>query len=329
MAVDLEVLRQLKEKAKENREKRSKRGGGGKDNRMAPIVYVPAGTTLLRFYVDSENNLTRTFFRHKVGQDSVHCLPGCPVCKYLSEMERKYPDFQGAWKLGSRETTIAYAWLFSCSEENKFVKLETPVLLMGNHKLGRELNDHIADIEEEEFAKMLDPLTNHAMWELKSGNNGRDFSLAPSFKKGTMDPLPDSLYPLSQCIYPDGQEPSTEQIAKFVEIINEAYDGHIKTVDPDDLVKSDASSGVEEETADVPEETPSTAKTTPKPAAKAAEPKKEVKPAAKAAPKVVEEESGDDRRECYGQHPDGIQPECLLCPDEGSCESATARAANG
>jgi hypothetical protein len=322
MGVDLEVLRQLKQKANENREKRAKRGGGGRDNRMAPIVYVPAGTTNLRFYMDSENNITRTFFRHKVGQDSVHCLHGCPVCKYLSDMEKKYPDFQGAWKLGSRETTIAYAWIFNCSEESKFVKLETPVLLMGNHKLGRELNDHIADIDEEEFSKMLDPLTVHAMWELKSGNNGRDFSLAPSFKKATMDPMPDTLYPLSQCIYPVGQEPTAEQVSKFIEIINEAYETHIKTVDPDDLKAS--SDSASEEPAVSEEEAPAPAKAPAKATAKPAEPKKAA--SAKAAEPPAAEVSGDPK-ECFGAHPDGIQPECLLCPDEGSCEAATAKAA--
>jgi hypothetical protein len=322
MGIDVEILRQLKEKAKENREKRAKRGAG-RDVRMAPIVYVPAGTTLLRFYMDSENNLTRTFFRHKIGQDSVHCLPNCPVCKYLSEMEKKYPDFQGAWKLGSREVTIAYAWLFYCSEENKFVKLETPVLLMGNHKLGRELNDHIADIEEEEFSRMLEPLTHHAMWELKSGNNGRDFSLAPSFKKGTMDPLPDTIYPLSQCIYSEGQEPSLDEIHKFIEIINEAYESHIKTVDPDDLPETSSKKAAVSDTSEdepsaetkAPPKKPTPIKSETKP-----EPKKETK-----APTPVEEDV--ERKDCFGSHPDGIQPECLLCTDEGDCEAATAKAA--
>jgi hypothetical protein len=218
--IDPEILRRLKEKAQVNREKRTKRVIG----RGIPIVYVPTGTTLLRFYMDSEHNITRTFLRHKMGKVSIPCLDDCPICTHLSEMEEKYPDFQGAWKLDSREATIAYAWIFQCSENSKFAKIGTPVLLMGNHKLGRELNDHIADIDEEEFAKMLDPQADHVLWELKSGNNGRDFSLAPSFKTGTMDPLPHSLYPLSQCIYPEGQEPRAEEVSKFIEIINQAYE---------------------------------------------------------------------------------------------------------
>jgi len=144
-------------------------------------------------------------------------------------MEEKYPDFQEAWKLRRGEITIVYAWIFSSSENNKFIKTETPLLLMGNYKLGRELNDHIADMDEDEFAKMLDPLTDHVLWDLKSGNNSRDFSLAPSLKTGTMDPLPNTLYPLSQCIHPEGQEPTTEEVHKFIKIINEAYETHSKT----------------------------------------------------------------------------------------------------
>ena len=321
--IDINVLRQLQQKAKENREKRAKEGGG-RDSRMAPIVYVPAGNTYLRFYVDSENNIIRTLFRHKVGQDSAHCVGTCKICRYLGEMEKKYPDFQGAWKLGSREITIAYAWIFECSEENKFVKLKTPVLLMGNRKLGRELNDRIADIDEEEFGKMLDPLQKHAIWELRSSNNGRDFSLSPSFKPGTMDPLPDTLYPLSQCIYSEGQEPTEEQVRKFIAIINDTYENYVKTVDPDDLksVSTGEDDTYKEDPESVQEEAFAPPKADEKKAASKPPAKKEA-PAA-SAKKAAEDE---DRKECFGAHPDGIQPDCLLCPDEGSCETATARAA--
>lgn len=227
MSVDPEILRRLKEKAQMNRQKRTKHVG--KNPHLAPIVYVPTGTSLLRFYMDSESNITRTFLRHKAGRISVPCLSGCSLCTYLSELDEKYPDVPGAWKLRSRTATIVYAWIFSCSEENKFVKSGTPVILMGNYKLERELNDHIADIDEEEFAKMLDPQADHALWELKSGNNGRDFSLAPSFKTGTMAPLPNGLYPLSQCIHPQGQEPRPEDLSKFIAIINQIYEGCIET----------------------------------------------------------------------------------------------------
>lgn len=164
-------------------------------------------------------------------KNSVPCVGGCPICTYLCEMEKKYPDFQGSWKLRSREITIVYAWIFSSSEDNKFVKTGAPVLLMGNHKLGRELNDHIADMDEEDFARMLDPLTEHALWELKSGNNGKDFSLAPSFKTGTMDLLPDALYPLSQCIHLEGEVPSAEEVSKFIEVIESTYEAYVKKAD--------------------------------------------------------------------------------------------------
>jgi hypothetical protein len=226
--IDIEILRQLKEKAQVNRERRGQRFAG-RGNRKAPIVYVPAGTTLLRFYKDRENNITRTLLRHKVQKISVPCPDGCPVCTYLSAMEEKYPDFPGAWKLHPMETTIVYAWIFSCSEDSKFVKTQTPVLLMGNHKLGRELNDHVAEMDEEDLAKMIDPLADHVLWELKSGNNGRDFGLAPSFRTGMMDPLPNTLYPLSQCIHPEGQEPTAEEVSKFIEIIDETYKTYIGT----------------------------------------------------------------------------------------------------
>ena len=225
MSIDPEILRQLRETADKNRAKAIV-----KDARKAPIVYVPAGTTHLRFYMDSENNVLRTLRRHKVRNNSVPCLDDCPVCNHLSKMEKKYPDFQGSWKLRSREITIVYAWIFSCSEDSKFVKIGTPVLLMGNYKLGRELNDQIADIDEEDFAKMLDPLSEHALWELKSGKDSRDFSLAPTLKTGTMDRLPEILYPLSQCILPEGEQPNEEEISKFIQLIDVAYEMYLRSV---------------------------------------------------------------------------------------------------
>jgi len=228
MSIDPELFRQLKEKAAINRAKRAK--PIVEDPRKAPIVYVPTGTTLLRFYMDSENNIVRTIFRHKIRKNSVPCLDGCPVCTHLSEMEKKYPDFPGAWKLRSMETTIVYAWIFSSSEDSKFVKIGTPVLLMGNYKLGRELENRIAEIDEEEFAKMLDPLTDHVLWEVKSGKDSRDFSLVPTLKTGTMEPLPDTLDPLGQCIHPEGQEPNEEEISKFIKVIDNAYEMYVRSV---------------------------------------------------------------------------------------------------
>lgn len=225
--IDVEILRRLKARAQINREKRATRLA--RNAQKAPIVYVPTGTTLLRFYMDSENNITRTFLRHKMGKISVPCLDGCPLCTYLSDLEEKCPDVPEAWKLRPKTTTISYAWIFSCTENDKFVKVQTPVLLMGNHKLGRELDDHIADIDEDELEKMLDPQADHVLWELKSGENGRDFSLAPSFKTGMMDPLPNTLYPLSQCIHPEGQDPTAEEVSKFIEIIDETYKTYIGT----------------------------------------------------------------------------------------------------
>jgi hypothetical protein len=225
MSIDPEVIQQLKEKAQDNRAKRGERVG--RDPRKAPVVYVPTGTTLLRFYFDSENKIMRTLIRHKIRKVSVPCLEGCPVCAYLSEMGLKYPYLPEAWKLRAIETTISYAWIFSCSEGSSYVKTEKPVLLMGNHRLGWALNDHIADIDEESFAKMVNPQVDHFLWELKCGQNNRDLSLAPSLKTGTMEALPDTLYPLSQCIHPEGEEPDTEQISRFMKVIDGAYRAYL------------------------------------------------------------------------------------------------------
>ena len=72
MSIDPEVIQQLKEKAQDNRAKRGELVG--RDPRKAPVVYVPTGTTLLRFYLDSENKIMRTLIRHKIRKVSVPCL---------------------------------------------------------------------------------------------------------------------------------------------------------------------------------------------------------------------------------------------------------------
>jgi len=227
MSIDPDVIRKLKEQAKINREKRAS-AAIGRGPRMAPIVYVPGGTTILRFYMDSEKNLTRMLRRHKGDKMSVLCLDGgCKICGYLTAMDEKYPDFRGASRLYSVQITIAYAWIFSCSEVGKFVRTMTPVLLMGDHKLGREVDAHVEIMDEEALGKMLDPSTDHVLWELKSYD--RRLSLAPTSERGTMDSLPKTLYPLSQCIHPEGQAPKTEQVDKFIEIIDEFYRTYIET----------------------------------------------------------------------------------------------------
>ena len=225
MSTDLEIIRKLKEEAQINREKRVKEAIARA--RMVPIVYVPAGSTLLRFYLDPENNIKRTLFRHKMGKITVPCLDNCEVCSYLTAMDEKYPDFRAASRLYSVQITIAYAWIFSCSEVGKFVRTMTPVLLMGNHKLGREVDVLVDSMDEEALGKMLDPSTDHVLWELKSYD--RRLSLALTSETRTMDPLPKSLYPLSQCIHPEGQAPKTEQVDKFIEIIDEFYRTYIET----------------------------------------------------------------------------------------------------
>ena len=194
----------------------------------SPIVYVPAGTTLLRFYMDSDNRVTRTFSRHKMNKLSVPCLDeGCEICAYLSGMDEKYPNFRGAWKLYPVETTIVYAWIFSCSEENNSIRIGTPVLLMGDHKLGQELDDHILDMDGDTLRKMLDPLADDVLWELKSSSG--HLSLAPTLETGTMNPLPTCLHPLSQCINAEREAPTEDQISKFIKLIDDAYRPYVET----------------------------------------------------------------------------------------------------
>jgi hypothetical protein len=76
-------------------------------------------------------------------------------------------------------------------------------------------------MDDRELSRMFDPLAEHNLWELNSGNV--EFSLSQSFNTGTMDPLPENLYPLSRCIHPEGREPTPEQVSKFVQLIDDAY----------------------------------------------------------------------------------------------------------
>ena len=226
MSIDLEILRKLKEEAQISRKKRAREAIARA--RMVPIVYVPTGTTLLRFYMDSESKVMRTFLRHKRERVSVPCLgDGCEVCRYLGEMGEKYPNLPGAWRLYPTEITIAYGWIFSCSVGDTLAKIGTPVLLMGDYKLAQELDDQVARMDEEALGKMLDPSADHVLWELRSYD--RRLSLAPTSETRTMNPLPKNLYPLKLCIHPEGQAPTREQVSKFIEIIDDAYGAYIGT----------------------------------------------------------------------------------------------------
>ena len=104
------------------------------------------------------------------------------------------------WKYASREISIAYAIILVYEHDgsgSKYVKLDTPVRLMGKYKLANALSEIVDDLGSiEEISKFFDPSVHYAKTKIKASNRLREFSMSPlTAQTATVDPLPDSFTP--------------------------------------------------------------------------------------------------------------------------------------
>lgn len=214
-----ERLQRLREKMEE----RSKSAGGGS------LAYVPEGVTKFRPYLDKDGELYRTGWRHKIGKLSVPCMgrDQCKICQRLAEIS---DSWKGAWKFGGQEYTLMYVWVFETSDaNNRYLKLNEPLLLMGNAKLANEsafqMKDNCKTIKEIE--SMFNPFEPGLMWQLRVDRDNKVFSLGFAGRKGTMDALPESLPPLSECYFKLGQAPNPDKLSEFMNEMEAGYQKYL------------------------------------------------------------------------------------------------------
>jgi hypothetical protein len=300
-----EQLAALRKSADERAEEASQRRS---NNDFAPIIYMPEGTTIVGFYADSEGKVCRTLWVHDVKIDNEHvkclCLGGiklCPICQKLQGWKTKFPDMGTAWKYKGREISISYVTLFQASIPSKYIQLDTPMLLIGDHRLADELSEKVRSLPEDEVENMLNhPEVPHMLFQMRSikkGNRkGTDFSLGMHWERKAMDPLPDKFPPLSQCIFKSDQGPDPGKQSAFIRVMDAAFENYVTRITATEDNKKDAQIRVSQEPATE---------------------------SSKSAETPTPIQTGDHEKDCFGNHPAESNAECILCDFEEGCIKET------
>lgn len=284
------------------------------DRNKTTIVYIPEGTTKFRPYLDAEGEPFRTGFRHKFGKTAVNCIGpnDCKICKRLKEISE---GWDGAWRFHAQEFVLAYVWIFECSDNsNQYMKLNEPVLLMGNSRLANEISLQLKDVDVEELQLIFNPTEPSLMWQLRYDRDKKSLSLGYFNRKATMDPLPESFPPLSQTYFKEGQPPSPEKEREFLMEIERAYQKAC-------VAKGSVSSPMEEtiKSEELKEKISATEKTSADGQIIDIQ-KKIFQDTGKRFPA----KTSNDKPPCFGFHDaDTDDPDCLLCKVETKCEASS------
>ena len=216
-------------------------------SRFPGIVYVPDGVSLVRFYADPSNKILRTFKRHKktiTGHDgkkyNIHlqCLAGsehgCSVCDYVAKKAEEYPGYKDIWEYQSKNSCIAYTWIFEYIGNNEFVKTGVPIVMMGSKKFATELSERIGQLPDDILQLVFTPEATHSLWEVKSKDLGREaFSISMvSWKQASMPPLPDDAPSLSEIYYKENEPPAPDLVASFLKLFNTSIGAYARTLEP-------------------------------------------------------------------------------------------------
>jgi hypothetical protein len=294
-------IQRLKEKASNPKEREPK---VKRLSDLTPLVHVPKGTTLARFYMDREGEAVRTILVHQHEGALVPCIgDGCEICAYLADVA----DFGSKWKFEVTEKSIAYATIFDYQgSDGEYVKKNIPVVLMGNWRLRKDIYDLLGGLDVEDIGDLFNPKARSALWVIKK--ESKSFSCGLHVKRATMDLLPDHIAPLSQCFFVDGSVPSREEINGFVEKIRKASGKAVSLErSPEDTAAPASDSAQAKESADkTGDDLPQV------PGANVQTDQGDEQP-----------ETDKEKKDCFGQHPDGQNPTCLLCDNEDDCLEAT------
>ena len=299
-----DALEKMKKKASERVEKSSRFN--------TQIVYVPDGVTKFRPYLDSEGEVIRTGFRHKIRgkKVAVPCLgpDECKICKRLKEISDTWDE---AWRFGSQEYTIMYVWIFESSvpHDNPFMRLNEPVILMGNAKLANEVSYQIKDIESVNELKAVfnHPTEPSSIWVMRYQRENNSLSLEFSPKKAIMDPLPEDFPPLREAYFKEGEPPNEEVLSNFLRELESSYQRFLNLTGSSSY--NSYASVVEPV---LPEEKTSSVSSD--------EPETREFDGTKTPVKVVKE---GQYPSCFG-HLDENDPRCLLCKIDTLCQSKSS-----
>lgn len=223
MPLSPETLKRIREEA-------STRKGfdSGIHGPNVPIVWIPDGTTFVRFQPDSEGEYRRTLWRHKRNDVSFRCSgPNvCEACRLLRHLDEG-GRWDMAWQFKSRQVSLAYGVIveYAGAAKSQYVKTGIPVLLMYTYKLAKRLDAMICDLgSTEEIQKFFDPDEPYRVVQIHSWDRGLKFSMDLMKRRSAkVSALPEHFPPLREMIFTDDETPPPWQVEKFNTAIEKAY----------------------------------------------------------------------------------------------------------
>lgn len=326
--------------------------GLSSNNKFPSIVYVPNGSLMVRFYIDCENQVLRTFQRHSIkikkpdGSAStfhVRCMAsssGCPICDHIYEKFSRESGYEPGWKweYEKKNNTIAYGFIFKSNAEWEIKPqyISTPVVLMSGKRFASELSEMIQKLPDEEMVKVFTPELPHYLWEIKCKDFGKDtFNVSPvSWEQKSMEPLPQDAPPLSQIYYKENDMPSREMLYEFIKKFDERFESGLRMLDPSKISTPPWEKEPVERTERVPERVPEPPKAAPPvdPGPYAVDPSKikanagnAVDPSTKTKPKAKETSASENpMKACFSKYnKDDVS--CMVCNLSDSCIEETLK----
>jgi hypothetical protein len=204
----IEQLEALKRKAAERRDSLPPDFSTGD---FAPTVYIRDGVTDLRVYLDRNSNYLERKVFHSYSPPAVDGRKPFPIivecigddCKICKEVEKKaFIPKDRLYPFKRQIKTVVYGYIYRSTMTSPYVKLKTPVLIVGPPDIRTTMDEYIAEMSPEDLAAFFDPKSKENVWRITK--DGYNFSMEPIEESATMKLLPTSYVALSDCIYKEG-----------------------------------------------------------------------------------------------------------------------------
>jgi len=282
----------------------------GESGEDTPIVFLPEGTTKLRFYLDPQGKFCREMYRYKLngietpnGKKSIYLpyVEDNPIEKLQKELESL--GYGNAWMYAPSQHFLCYAWLISSDEKNDAVKLNQLVILEMKWKVWNQIMSCIREFNPQVVYDMFNPEKEMNVWSInyKRGRGGNVSVAGDMHIKCSIDPLPEGTLPLTQCWVAEGEQQDSESVALVVSHMRKLIKQIGSSKEPDQ--ENAARTSPESPPFDKEEHTP----------------KESIEP-----PKESTEGSCPSEAKGFKWSDPQMDPECVLCALAKECKEAKA-----
>lgn len=283
-----------------------------------PIVWIPDGTTKLRFYIDKRRvplRLIRKLYLHRAVEANkvkVRCVgESCQVCKAVKSAAAR--GYEGSWRFAARLIGLAYGYIYDSTDQSEYMVTKQAVALVLHSRIVEQINRLIASYNANKAAQVFDPDRPSFLIVImhKGGRGGKtNVGIDPDIQ--SLPAFPDDYPDLDEIYVKSSDPPKEEDVRTILEEIEQ------KTVEVTRVQQAakagGAPSGLDE---------PVQLSLAPSP------PNSTEQPPRRGVPGLVgpkELPAGIQRPprapECFGAHPPKESPHigiCVLCVDQLPC----------